>query len=268
MQIFRYTTSIYGDGDTLTGASWDLLPWFVVASLAVIVLHALLNARAGHTHPTAPPDAIDTTRIQRHALIDRVYHWIVAGSVLVALCTAFLPIIGVKFAWLNIHWPAGIVLTLCVLFHIIRAPFRTDWRTMRPEPRDVVEFAADMRGHPIPAGKYTGAQKFFHLGIALLLLCMIASGLLMLLKIDTPFWRRDPYWFEPDQWGVIYAAHGLAAMAVLAMVMLHLYFALRPAEWHLLRSMLRGWISGAEYRRHHDTARWKTGATTRNGTEA
>jgi hypothetical protein len=31
---------------------------------------------------------------------------------------------------------------------------------------------------------------------------------------------------------------------------------LRPDEWYLLRSMLRGWITGKEYRDHHDSRRW------------
>ena len=38
---------------------------------------------------------------------------------------------------------------------------------------------------------------------------------------------------------------------------IHVYFALRPDEWHLTRSMLRGWITGKEYRDHHDPRRWQ-----------
>jgi hypothetical protein len=44
MQLFRYSTSIYGGSDVLIGASWDLLPWFAVAGAAVIVLHAAVAA--------------------------------------------------------------------------------------------------------------------------------------------------------------------------------------------------------------------------------
>ena len=54
MDLFRYSTSIYGGGDQIIGASWDLLPWFVAAGTAFIVLHALLKAvtgrRAGQAH--------------------------------------------------------------------------------------------------------------------------------------------------------------------------------------------------------------------------
>ena len=62
----------------------------------------------------------------------------------------------------------------------------------------------------------TGCRSSIIAGIAILVLSIVASGLLMLLKIDTPFWRRNPYWFDADYaWGVIYAVHGFAAMALL-----------------------------------------------------
>ena len=44
MELFRYSRSIYGGQDQLIGASWDLLPWFVGAAVAFIILHAILNA--------------------------------------------------------------------------------------------------------------------------------------------------------------------------------------------------------------------------------
>jgi hypothetical protein len=46
LELFRYSTSIYGGSDQIIGASWDLLPWFVAAGAAFIVLHALLKAVA------------------------------------------------------------------------------------------------------------------------------------------------------------------------------------------------------------------------------
>ena len=198
------------------------------------------------------PDSARTGRIQRHKLVDRIYHWLMALSVLILMVTAFLPILGWKFEWLDLHWITGVVLTLAVLFHIIRAVCWQDFWAMFFGSRDLREIAGG--GKP---GKYTPAQKLYHLGVSLLILAAIATGLLMLLKIDTPWWRRDPYWFSDTQWGVIYAIHGFAAMALVTMVMIHIYFALRPDEWRLTRSMFRGWITSKEYRDHHDPNRWK-----------
>jgi hypothetical protein len=52
--FFRYSRSIYGGSDTIIGASWDLLPWFVGAAFAFMVAHAVVKAlvsrRVGTPH--------------------------------------------------------------------------------------------------------------------------------------------------------------------------------------------------------------------------
>jgi formate dehydrogenase subunit gamma len=190
-----------------------------------------------------------TGRIERHKLVDRAYHWLMAVAMLILLATAFLPILGLKFAWVDIHWITGLVLTAIVLFHILRASFWQNFWSMMIDSEDL----KDPLGKP---GKYSLAQKLYHLAIAVLILAAIASGLLMWRKVDTPFWQRDPYWLSTDSWGVVYAIHGLAAMALVTMVIIHVYFALRPDEWYLTRSMLRGWITRKEYEDHHAPRRW------------
>jgi formate dehydrogenase subunit gamma len=191
-------------------------------------------------------------RIERHKFIDRAYHWLMAVSVLILLVTAFLPILGIKFEWVGIHWVTGLVLTAIVLFHIIRASFWQRFSAMVPDGQDVA--------HPFAKpGKYSVAQKLYHLAVSILILAGIATGLLMWRKVDTPFWQRDPYWLSTESWGVVYAIHGLVAMALVTMIIIHVYFALRPDEWHLTRSMLRGWITPKEYGEHHDPRRWQPG---------
>lgn len=199
----------------------------------------------------------------RHLLFDRLYHWLMAIAVFVLMGTAFLPILGVKFQWLEIHWITGVALTVLVAVHIVRAVIWLDRRSMMIWIDDGKDIVQDIRhtlgGNTPPArpGKYGALQKLYHLGIAALILATMATGLLMLLKIDTPLWRRNPYWFAGDTWGIIYVLHDLAAMAMITMVMIHIYFALRPDEWYLTRSMFRGWISRKEYFDHHDAERWK-----------
>jgi len=207
----------------------------------------------------------ESSRVLRHALVDRLYHWLMAIAVFVLMGTAFLPILGVKFQWVEIHWISGVLLTGLVVFHVVRAVFWLEWRSMLIWLTDAHDLWQDMRhtliGGATPLarpGKYNALQKLYHLGIAILAIAVVVSGLLMLLKIDAPFWRRNPYWFSNDTWGIIYAVHGFAAMAMVTMVMIHIYFALRPDEWYLTRSMFRGWISRKEYSEHHDAERWKT----------
>jgi len=189
-------------------------------------------------------------RIERHKFVDRAYHWLMAASVLILLVTAFLPILGIKFEWVGIHWVTGLVLTVIVLFHIIRA---TVWQSFWSMMID----GTDLKAPFAKPGKYSLAQKLYHLAISVLILSTIATGLLMWRKVDTPFWQRDPYWLSTDSWGVVYAIHGLAAMALVTMIIIHVYFALRPDEWHLTRSMLRGWMTRKEYTDHHDPRRWQ-----------
>jgi formate dehydrogenase subunit gamma len=202
-------------------------------------------------------------RIRRHLLVDRIYHWLMAGCVLTLMATAFLPIIGYKFEWLGLHWATGVLLSGLVLIHIVRAVIWQDFRAMMIDTTDLRNgwrrVAGIRGGHeaaPGKPGKYNGLQKLYHAGIAVMVLAIVATGLLMLLKIDTPLWRRNPYVLADYQWGWIYVVHGFAAMALITMVMIHIYFALRPDEWWLTRSMFRGWITRREFEKHHDAERW------------
>ena len=196
------------------------------------------------------PASTVSGRVQRHKFIDRVYHWLMAAAMLILLVTAFLPILGIKFEWVGIHWVTGLVLTVIVLFHIIRACFFQNFWAMMID-------SSDLKAPLAKPGKYDLAQKLYHLAISILILSAIVTGLLMWRKVDTPFWQRDPYWLSTESWGIVYAIHGVAGMALVTMIIIHVYFALRPDEWHLTRSMLKGWITAKEYQDHHDPKRWQ-----------
>ena len=196
------------------------------------------------------PASTVSGRVQRHKFIDRVYHWLMAAAMLILLVTAFLPILGIKFEWVGIYWVTGLVLTVIVLFHIIRACFFQNFWAM------MIDSTA-LKAPLAKPGKYDLAQKLYHLAISVLILSAIVTGLLMWRKVDTPFWQRDPYWLSTESWGIVYAIHGVAGMALVTMIIIHVYFALRPDEWHLTRSMLKGWITAKEYQDHHDPKRWQ-----------
>ena len=80
----------------------------------------------------------ETTRVVRHRLVDRLYHWLMAAAMLTLLLTSFLPILGVKFAWVDIHWISGVILIGLVLFHILRAVFVLRLRDMWVGPREFI----------------------------------------------------------------------------------------------------------------------------------
>jgi len=203
-------------------------------------------------------------RLIRHKLVDRVYHWTMAVCVLVLLGTSFLPIIGLKFPWIDAHWIAGWVLTAVVAFHIVRALFWQDWRSMLVGARDLHAARRSARWAlgkseqpPDRPGRYPLLQKLYHHAIAFLILCAVVTGILMMAKIDGPFWTRNPYLLSTGTWAVIYVVHDLAAMAVLSAVIIHIYFAIRPEKLWMTRSMFLGWITRTDYQAHYDPALWQ-----------
>ncbi|OGA25997.1 MAG: hypothetical protein A3I01_08355 [Betaproteobacteria bacterium RIFCSPLOWO2_02_FULL_65_24] len=202
-------------------------------------------------------------RLIRHRLVDRVYHWTMAASVLVLL-TSFLPIVGLKFPWIDAHWIAGVVLTVAVAYHMVRALFWQDPRSMLIGLRDLraavqaTQWVLRRRAEaPDRPGRYPLLQKLYHHGVAILILLTVVTGIPMMAKIDGPFWTRDPYLLSSGTWAAIYVVHDLAAMAVLTGVMIHVYFAIRPEKLWITRSMIFGWITRSDYLTHYDPALWQ-----------
>jgi thiosulfate reductase cytochrome b subunit len=180
------------------------------------------------------------------------------------MSTAFPPIFGVEFAWVNIHWITGVVLTAAVLIHAVRSLVAKSVRSMWVGTRDLSDAVAVLRWNlrqtrqPPPApGKYSLSQKLMHHGITCLVLTAVATGLLMLAKIDTPWWDRNPYLLADATWGVIYVLHGFAALGLITLIITHVYFALRPEKFMFLRSMVLGWMTRAEFETNHDPNRWQ-----------
>ena len=217
--------------------------------------------------PAAAVRQGDTDRLIRHEWPDRVFHWLMAASMLVLLGTGLLPILGLKFPWVTAHWIAGLVLTAAVLFHTVRASFWQDLCSMWIPVRDLQDLwtliVTVIRRTDAPLekpGKYSLAQKAYHHVITIVVLVAIVTGIIMMIGIDTPFWERNSTWLSEATRGVIYVLHGFATLFSITLIMLHIYFAFRPEKLHFTRSMLLGWISHGEYLANHDPQRWKVGS--------
>jgi cytochrome b subunit of formate dehydrogenase len=127
-------------------------------------------------------------------------------------------------------------------------------------PDQVGDVAAATLRRALPArlpGKYSVAQKLIHHAFTAVVLTTLVTGSLMLLRIDTPWWQRNPYLLADATWGIVYVLHGLAALTLITMVMMHVYFALRPEKLKFTRAMIRGWITRREFDEHHDKKRWQ-----------
>ena len=188
---------------------------------------------------SAPPG----DRVERHKGVDRLFHWLTAAAVLTLMFTGLLPALGLyKFDWVVIHWSVGIFLVLLVVFHIVRSVI---WQKLKC----IFALSADeVTGKKVT--KYTVAQKLMHLAMTLMILAAVITGCFMLMKMDTPLWKRDPYTLSQATWGVIYVIHGAAAVSAITLVALHVYFAILPEKRMYLRAMIRGWMTREEAREH------------------
>jgi cytochrome b subunit of formate dehydrogenase len=268
MEWTRWQKSPWGQ-PILIGLSWDLA-WVALAAGGVIIAAhlALYHWRlrvANAKEAEIAPDVLRSLpeRILRHSLPSRLFHWTMAASVLTLLLTAFLPIAGIKFSWVAPHWIAGFVLTAAIAFHVIHTTLwkrlgliwvtaediRRGWSMVRT----LLDARAPAPGKP---GKNPVENKLFHHGVAAAALAAIGTGLVMMAKVDTPWWRRNPFLLSEDAWGIVYVVHGIGSVALITLILVHFYFALRPEKWWITLSMLRGWISREHYLARHDPLRW------------
>jgi cytochrome b subunit of formate dehydrogenase len=185
-----------------------------------------------------------------------------AAAMFVLLFTAFLPIAGVKFPWVAWHWMAGLVLAASILFHIVHASVWLDFWSIWVTARDVPELRSELRRElgrevsgPKP-GKYPLGNRLYHLAIVAAGLAVTATGLVMMVRVRTPLFARNPYLLGDAWWGFTYVLHGLAGVGLVGLVIAHVYFAVRPEKWWITRAMILGWITRRQYLEHHDPQRW------------
>jgi isopentenyl diphosphate isomerase/L-lactate dehydrogenase-like FMN-dependent dehydrogenase/cytochrome b subunit of formate dehydrogenase len=211
-------------------------------------------------------------RVVRHTFGARAFHWVMSASMLVLVFTAFLPKVGVKFSWVKIHWMAGIVLIISVVYHAIHATFWLDFWSIWPDKQDIEDASRRFqralgKAAPPPKkfGKYPLENKLFHLSALCAGSAVICTGFFMLFRVRTPFLPRDPYLFGYLTWGVIYVLHGLAGVAIVALILMHIYIAVRPEKFFLTKSMIFGWISREKYLGHYSPERWPVEEGVREG---
>jgi cytochrome b subunit of formate dehydrogenase len=174
------------------------------------------------------------------------------------MLTGLCPILGIEFDWVQIHWIAGVLLTAVIIFHIFRAILKYNPLAIWIGPLEMYRFLMALRqGRVLKPGKYSIAQRLMHNATTVFCLIAIVTGALLLLRIDTPLWERDPYILSQSAWGLIYVLHGLAALVFVTIILVHIYFSIRPEKLFYLRSMVLGWITKDELLESHDPTLWK-----------
>ena len=277
MNIFTWGQSPWGQ-QILQHISWDLFWASLVGGLLFLLAHG--GYMLFSQHRKRPQDEVDRleaeraglpARIPRHGFVARVFHWVQAFAMLALLVTAFLPIVGVRFAWVQWHWMAGILLTASILFHIIHATFFLDFWSIWVGPKDIPELKSEVlreigrEDAPGPRpGKYPLGNRLYHLAVMVAGLAVIATGILMMWRVRTGIVDRNPYIMSDPAWGITYVMHGLMGVGFVGLVIAHIYFALRPEKLWITYAMIFGTISRREYLEYHDPDRWVTKGSSKN----
>lgn len=246
--------------------AWFLIWVAAIAGLLFVIFHAIY-VRYFAKPRQFEPEAVDVAKIPahvpRHSRVARAFHWIMAASMFTLLFTAFLPKVGVQFDWVTYHWIAGAVLTVSVVFHIFHASFFLDFWSIWPDKIDLRDAGRRIRrfmGRPAPPperfAKYPLENKLYHLSIIAAALSVIITGLFMMARVRTIFFPRNPYLFSDMTWGLMYVLHGLAGVGLIALIMVHVYFGIRPEKRPITKSMIFGWMSRDYFLEEHDPSRW------------
>lgn len=274
MGLIEWAKSPWGQ-DVPIHIAFFLLWVAAIAGLLFLIVHAIwvrYFARPEEFQGAPPPSLAGRVpekvarvpeKVARHSLAARLFHWIMAAAMFALLFTAFLPKVGVKFPWVTYHWIAGLVLTASIVFHIIHASFWLDFWSIWPDQADRVDAMRRFRrsiglSAPPPRrfAKYPLENKMYHGVIVLAGLAAMVTGVFMMFRVRTGILPRNPYLFGDMTWGLMYVLHGLAGVGLIALVMVHVYFALRPEKLAITKSMVFGTMSREYYLEHYDPARW------------
>jgi len=248
--------------------AWFLIWVAVIAGLLFLIVHVtylryFLREKEFAGSVSADHSARLPNRIPRHSLVARLFHWVMAAAMFILLFTGFLPKVGIRFPWVTYHWIAGFLLAVSIVFLIVHASFWLDFWAIWPDKTDLVDARSRVLrfiGKPAPPprrfAKYPLENKLFHGVIILCGLSVILTGVFMMFRVRTVFFPRNPYLFSDMTWGLMYVLHGLAGVGLIALVMMHVYFGLRPDKRAITKSMVFGWMSRDFYLKEHDPERW------------
>jgi cytochrome b subunit of formate dehydrogenase len=267
MGIIEWATSPLGQ-DVPIHIGWFLIWVAGIVGLVFLMVHAIYMryfAKEKEFATAGSPATLSSlpARIQRHSLAARLFHWVMAAAMFVLLFTAFLPKLGFQFNWVTYHWIAGVVLTASIVFHILHAVFYMDFWSIWPDRADLKDawrrtqrFFGRSAELPRKFAKYPLENKLYHFAVLITGLAVMLTGIFMMFRVRTIFFPRDPYLFSDMTWGLMYVLHGLAGVGLITLVIVHVYFAVRPEKFAITESMIFGSMSREFYLKEHDPKRW------------
>ncbi|MDG6901402.1 MAG: cytochrome b/b6 domain-containing protein [Nitrososphaerota archaeon] len=221
-----------------------------------------VGARAAIEIPEGPVKAFD--------IVQRLFHWSLFVTLGLVTLTGiniyytgalnfFLAPFGVADVISSMYWHTTL---LWLLLSILIIHMAWDVAVARstgqilPKGRDVkqtftrlLNFFGATNDYP-KHGKYDVFMKTAHWGMALCMVVLGISGLYM--------WNPYGYFptISPDFNSLLTIFHDFFAFLFVGLIIGHVYFAVLPVNWPMLRSIVTGTVAREEYLDEFDTSMW------------
>lgn len=293
IELFRFERMT--GQDVVVGLSWEVLIIFLWVAFFVFLVHfvvrEILNP-TGHTErgDEEPKEAVESSlrdqgieEVTRFTAAQRASHWIMAISIFLLMLSGFLmmnanvvvrPIIGLS--WLDIHIVFSIVLIGYVLFHLGHVASKGTWMLMwfgREDAKDIWVRLNNFVGRTEEFPRqfvYPSVQKLLHHSVAVVTIGLLVTGLVLLRRVEVPLlWDATrEFTFlgftfgvgdSGISWGLVtwsFVLHDFLAIGMVALVVGHVYFAIRPNEWPITKSMITGSLPVEAYAEKYSPRSW------------
>ncbi len=253
----------------------DRLPFvygaiIVLLFVSMVVIHWSRRASRQPVKPEPPPSEPTEGMVQAFDLVERLYHWslfVVAGLMVLTGLAIFVPgtldfllesfgitsAAGILVIHTDMVWALLGLLVIHIVWDLAAA---RGWRNIWFGKKDISDtmlrtrnFFGMTKRYPKP-GKYDIFMKTLHWGMAVSLVILGVTGIFL--------W--NPYGLFPSISPTIDSyfriLHDLFAFLFVGLVIGHVYFAVIPVNWPVLRAIFTGNMSREAYLKEHDSERW------------
>jgi len=256
--------------------SADWAAAIILFFVAVFAIHFVRRAYRQPKRVGGSAVEVPNNTVKAFDIVERLFHWslfIILGMVMLSGVSIFAPgqfnslleafgVAGSSAAAVTaaIAWHTDMLWLLLglIVIHIVwDLAVARSGKQILPYGSDVKDTATRLIGFlgfgpsvQPRHGKYDAFMKLFHWGLVLCLVVLGISGLYL--------W--NPYGYMPTTTpgfeSTLRLLHDIFAFLLIGLVAGHIYFAVLPINWPVLRSIMTGTISGDAYNHDFDSSRW------------
>ncbi len=256
--------------------SVDWAAAIILFFVAVFAIHFVRRAYRQPKRIGGNAVEVPNNTVKAFDIVERLFHWslfMILGLVMLSGISIYSPgafnsllsafgVVGSSAAAVTaaISWHTDMLWLLfgLIVIHVIwDLAVARSGKTILPYGSDVKDTATRLIGFlgfgpsvQPRHGKYDAFMKLFHWG---LVLCLVVLGI-------TGLYLWNPYGWMPTTTpsfeNALRTWHDVFAFLLVGLVAGHIYFAVLPINWPVLRSIMTGTISGDAYNHDFDSTRW------------